>query len=68
MSTRRPTTHELYLHAVRDLIIARARDRGTITAEQGERLAHTKKLYGVGDRTYRRRDAFSMRGRTVSAE
>jgi hypothetical protein len=48
-----PTTHERYLHAVRDFVTAQARERGTITGEQAERLAHTKLLYGVGDGTYR---------------
>ncbi|MPZ63544.1 MAG: hypothetical protein GEU93_20120 [Propionibacteriales bacterium] len=50
---RQRTTHEIYLHAVRDVVIARARKRDTITAEQAKRLAHTKLLYGVGDGTYR---------------
>lgn len=53
MSTRRPTTHERYLHAVRDLVITHAQERDTITAAQAKRLAHTKLLYGVGDGTYR---------------
>ena len=53
MKNHQPTTHERYLHAVRDVVIARAVERGTITAEQAERLAHTKLLYGVGDGTYR---------------
>ena len=47
MSTRRPTTHERYLHAVRDLVIAHAQDRATITGDQAKRLTHTKLLYGV---------------------
>jgi len=46
-------THERYLHAVRDVVIARAAERSTITAEQAHRLAHSKLLYGVGDGTYR---------------
>ena len=33
-TTRRPTTHERYLHAVRDLVVARARERDSITADQ----------------------------------
>jgi hypothetical protein len=53
MKNHQPTTHERYLHAVRDVVTARARDRGTITADQAERLAHTKLLYGVVDGTYR---------------
>ena len=47
------TTHERYLHAVRDVVIARALERQTITGGQGKRLAHTKLLYGVGDGTDR---------------
>ena len=50
---RRPTTHERYLHAVRDLVITRALERNTITADQADRLMYTKLLYGVGDGTYR---------------
>ena len=50
---QQPTTHERYLHAVRDAVIARAVERQTITGEQGARLSHTKLLYGVGDGTYR---------------
>jgi hypothetical protein len=50
---RRATTHELYLHAVRDVVVTRATKRGAITAEQAERLARTKLLYGIGDGTYR---------------
>jgi hypothetical protein len=53
MKDHRLTTLEIYIHAVRDAVIARALDRNSITAEQGERLAHTKLLYGVGDGTYR---------------
>ena len=53
MSIRRPTTHERYLHAVRNLIISRAVVRATITADLAQRLTHTKLLYGVGDGTYR---------------
>ena len=52
-TTGRPTTHERYLHAVRDLIIGRAVERATITTDQAQRLTHTKLLYGVGDGTYR---------------
>jgi hypothetical protein len=52
MSIRRPTTQERYLHAVRDLVTARAREQNTITADQAARLTHTKLLYGVGDGTY----------------
>jgi hypothetical protein len=53
MKDHQPTTHERYLHTVRDVVIARALERTTITEEQGERLTHTKLLYGVGDGTYR---------------
>lgn len=50
---RQPTTHELYLHAVRDVVVTRASERGAITAEQAEQLGRTKLLYGVGNGTYR---------------
>jgi hypothetical protein len=50
---RRPSTHERYLHAVRDVVVTRAMVRGTITTAQAERLAHTKLLYGIGDGSYR---------------
>jgi hypothetical protein len=53
MKNHQPTTHEIYLHAVRDVVVERAAERGTVTAGQAERLAHTKLLYGVGDGTYR---------------
>jgi hypothetical protein len=49
----RPSTHELYLHAVRDVVVTRATVRGTITPAQAERLANTKLLYGIGDGSYR---------------
>jgi hypothetical protein len=45
---RRPTTHERYLHAVRDLIISRAQERSAITSEQAQRLSHTRLLNGGG--------------------
>jgi hypothetical protein len=44
MTSRQPTTHELYLHAVRDLVIARAADRDAIEVEQAERLGRTFRL------------------------
>ncbi len=43
-----PTTHEAYIHAVRDVVIGRALERGTITEAEAERLATTKLVYGVG--------------------
>jgi hypothetical protein len=54
--THNPTsasTTELYLHAVRDLVVTHATTRGAITAEQAARPARTKLLYGVGDGSYR---------------
>jgi membrane peptidoglycan carboxypeptidase len=53
MKKHQPTTHERYLHAVRDAVITRAQEKGTITAEQAEQLAHTRMPYGVGDGTDR---------------
>ena len=51
--SRQATTHELYLHAVRDVVVTRAIERKAITADQADRLARTKLLYGIGDGTYR---------------
>jgi hypothetical protein len=51
--TRPQSTHELYLHAVRDLVVSWAAQRAAIGVEQADRLAHAKLLYGVGDGTYR---------------
>ncbi|HZO65870.1 MAG TPA: hypothetical protein VFB74_12765 [Kribbellaceae bacterium] len=48
-----PSTTEVYLHAVRDVVIARSVARGNITPEQADRLSHVKLMYGVGDGTYR---------------
>jgi hypothetical protein len=53
MKNHQPTTRKRYLHAVRDTVIARAREQGSITDEYADRLTHTKPLYGVGDGTYR---------------
>ncbi len=47
------TTHELFIHAVRDIVIAAARAKGEIDAELLDRLAHAKLLYGIGDGSYR---------------
>lgn len=52
-TTAARTTHELYIHAVRDIIVAWAEAEGTITAEQAERMRHAKLLYGIGDGSYR---------------
>lgn len=48
-----PSTTEIYLHAVRDVVVARSVARGTITPEQAEQLSHIKLMYGVGNGTYR---------------
>jgi hypothetical protein len=64
-TTGRPTTHERYLHAVGDLVITRATERATITADQAKRLTHTKLLYGVGDGTYRGMTVFDAWGNGV---
>jgi hypothetical protein len=45
MTEQQPTTHEHYLRAARDVVIAHTRERGTITGHPVERLAHTKLLY-----------------------
>jgi hypothetical protein len=41
------TTHEQFIHAVRDLVLADA--KGRVDESSLERLAHAKLLYGVGD-------------------
>lgn len=51
------TTHERFIHAVRDIVIAYVRAERTIADEtiDGDliRLAHAKLLYGIGDGSYR---------------
>jgi hypothetical protein len=47
------TTHELFIHAVRDIVIAHARAEGQIDEAMLTRLAHAKLLYGIGDGSYR---------------
>lgn len=42
------TTHEAFLHAVREVLIARAHKTGSITPAECERIAHTKLIYGMG--------------------
>lgn len=44
MKNHQPTTHDRLLHAVRGVVIAHARERGMIAADQAERLADTKLL------------------------
>jgi hypothetical protein len=46
-------THEEYLHRTREAVIERARELGTITDEQAERLEHSKLVYGIGNGSYR---------------
>jgi hypothetical protein len=57
MTAATTTTHELFIHAVRDIVIAYARTESTIAEEtiDGDltRLAHAKLLYGIGDGSYR---------------
>jgi hypothetical protein len=47
------TTHEQYIQAVRDIVIADALVAERITAEQADKLTHTKLVYGLGDGSYR---------------
>jgi len=49
----RTTTHERFLQAARDAVIAHAVAAGTITDEQASELQHAKLLYGIGDGSYR---------------
>ena len=53
MSAPTTTTHELFIHAVRDIAIAHARAEGIIDEAMLTRLAHAKLLYGIGDGSYR---------------
>ena len=53
MIEREQDTHETYIQATRDAVIARAIARGTIDDETATKLAHTKLVYGVGNGTYR---------------
>lgn len=47
------STHERYIHAVRDAIVTHAVAEGTVTDEQAAKLRHAKLLYGIGDGSYR---------------
>jgi hypothetical protein len=53
MSAPTTTTHELFIHAVRDIVISAARSEGVIDDAMLTRLAHAKLLYGIGDGSYR---------------
>lgn len=48
MTAKITTTHELFIHRVRDLAIAYARAEGVVDEAMLTRLAHAKLLYGVG--------------------
>jgi hypothetical protein len=52
-TTAAKSTHERYIHAVRDAVVAWALAEGTITDEQATRMLHAKLLYGIGDGSYR---------------
>lgn len=49
MSKNITTTHEVFIHGVRDLVLQYA----DLKPEQAERLANTKLVYGVGNGRYR---------------
>ena len=51
--TTTTTTHEAFIHRVRDFVVAHAVERATITAEQAEALQAAKLVYGVGNGSYR---------------
>jgi hypothetical protein len=53
MTAATTTTHELFIHAVRDIVIAHARAEGVIDEAMLTRLAHAKLVYGIGDGSYR---------------
>lgn len=46
-------THEQFVQRVRDLVVADALRRNTVSQDEAERLSHAKLVYGVGDGTYR---------------
>jgi len=46
MKNHQPTTHEVYLHAVRDAVITRAQEKDTITTEQRTAGAHQTAVRG----------------------
>jgi hypothetical protein len=48
MTNSATTTHEQFVHLVRNLVVADALERGTIDKDQAETLAHAKLIYGVG--------------------
>jgi hypothetical protein len=53
MTAATTTTHEQFIHAVRDIVITAARAAGEIDEAMLTRLAHAKLLYGIGDGSYR---------------
>jgi hypothetical protein len=53
MTAATTTTHELFIHAVRDIVIAAVRTEGVIDEGLLARLAHAKLLYGIGNGSYR---------------
>jgi hypothetical protein len=53
MTAATTTTHELFIHTVRDIVITAARTEGVIDEATLTRLAHAKLLYGIGDGSYR---------------
>lgn len=52
-TTPATTTHEHFIHGVRDIVLTDALANERITPEQAERLAHVKLVYGIGDGSYR---------------
>jgi hypothetical protein len=51
--TKTQTTHEEFIQQVRDIVVADALRRETITADEATKLSHTKLVYGLGDGSYR---------------
>ena len=49
MTAHTTTTHELFIHRVRDIVLAHARAEGIIDDALLTRLAHAKLLYGIGE-------------------
>lgn len=47
------TTTELFIHGVRDAVVAYAVAEGTVTDAQAAKMRNAKLLYGIGDGSYR---------------
>lgn len=53
MTSKTVTSHEDFIHAVRDIAVSRALELGTIDETSATRLRHAKLVYGIGNGSYR---------------